>query len=150
MDHRQGRRSAWRLRTGQTRPQGCRSTVTAWSCSKRAGRQAASQGVPYAAKPRPSAFTIPGPVDCDCTPFDLLAPHETPVAAVLGVVTVVAHHEVGIARHRGRLATVRVAAIARWRTDAAGSVDVRFPEKAAVHIRLIAADQNLLTRKRDD
>ena len=49
---------------------------------------------------------VPRPVDQEGLAADLLAPDEAPVAAVLGVVPVVAHDEVRARRHHERVAAV--------------------------------------------
>jgi hypothetical protein len=55
---------------------------------------------------------VPGPVDHEGLPPDLLALQESPVAAVLGVVAVVAHDEIGVCGNGDRTVLRRVAQVA--------------------------------------
>src|SRR5436309_15626246 len=64
---------------------------------------------PPPAEPVPVA--IPRPVDEEGLTFDLVALDEAPVAAVLRVVAVVAHHEVRVGGHDRGLAAVGVPAV---------------------------------------
>src|SRR5262247_3447034 len=64
---------------------------------------------PPPAEPVPVA--VPGPVDEEGLALDLVALDEAPVAAVLRVVAVVAHHEVRVGGYERGLAAVRVAAV---------------------------------------
>src|SRR5439155_3761494 len=77
----------------------------------------------------PVMVAVPRPVDEKRLALDLVALDEPPVAAVLGVVAVVAHDEVGIGRHGRRLAAVGVAAVAILdRARAVGEFRVRLDE----------------------
>src|SRR5262249_19048188 len=72
-------------------------------------RQPGAQATP----PRPVGLAVPRPVDQERLAADLLALDEAPVAAVLRVVAVVAHDEVGAWWHHRRLAAVEIAAVGR-------------------------------------
>src|SRR5262249_60919367 len=72
-------------------------------------RQPGAQATP----PRPVGLAVPRPVDQERLAADLLALDESPVAAGLRAVAVVAHDEVRAGRHHRRLAAVEIAAVSR-------------------------------------
>ncbi len=79
------------------------------------------------------------------------ASNEPPVAAVLGVVAVVAHDEVGIARDDRGFAAVGVAAVRVLdRACAVGELGVGLDELPAVHEHLAATDLDPVTGRPDD
>src|SRR4029450_10449423 len=90
--------------------------------------------------------------DEESFPLDLVALDEAPIAAVLRVVAVVAHDEVGVEGHRGGLAAVRVSAVgvAAACRRGIGELGVRLLQGPAVDKDLMAADLHALARDRDD
>src|SRR5215470_1579576 len=99
----------------------------------------------------PVAVAVPRPVDEEGLALDLVALDEAPVAAVLRVVAVVAHHEVRVGRHDRGLAAVGVAAVAIAAAHRrVGELRVRLVERLAVDQHLMAADLHALARRRDD
>src|SRR5207249_825687 len=88
----------------------------------------------------PVTVAIPGPVDEEGLALDLVALDEAPVAAVLRVVAVVAHHEIGVGRHDRGLAAVGVAAVGFTAAYAGvGELRVGLGERLAVDQHLVAA-----------
>src|SRR5882672_7953836 len=69
------------------------------------------QPVAQTAPPRPMALRVPGPVDQEGLAADLVAVNEAPVAAVLGIVAVVAHDEVGARGDHEGIARVEIPAV---------------------------------------
>src|SRR5213594_1041072 len=99
----------------------------------------------------PVPVTVPRPVDEEGLPPDLVALDEAPVTAVLRVVAVVAHDEVGVGRHDRGLAAVGVAAVGFTAPHAGvGELRVGLDERLAVDQHLVAADLHALARRRDD
>src|SRR5438093_1878991 len=100
----------------------------------------------------PVPVTVPRPVDEEGLPPDLVALDEAPVTAVLRVVAVVAHDEVGVGRHCRGLAAVRVPAIGlpSARRAGIGVLGVRLLKGPAVDEDLVATDLHSLGRGRDD
>src|SRR5215813_5996479 len=90
--------------------------------------------------PRPVRLRVPRPVDQEGLAADLLAPHETPVAAVLGVVAVVAHDEVRAGRHHRGLAAVEVAAMGRRHGGNGAGADVGLFDHVAVQDHAVVDD----------
>src|SRR5438445_9897978 len=96
----------------------------------------------------PVTVAIPGPVDEEGLALDLVALDEAPVAAVLRVVAVVAHHEIGVGRHDRGLAAVGVAAVGFTAAYAGvGELRVGLDERLAVDQHLVAADLHALARR---
>src|SRR5438067_12973531 len=62
---------------------------------------------------QPVPIAVPGPVDQEGLALDLVLADEPPVTAVLRVVAVVAHDDVGVGLVYSRLAAVRVVAVVR-------------------------------------
>src|SRR5437899_12278005 len=97
--------------------------------------------VPSEAPPaEPVAIAVPRPVDEEGLALDLLPPHESPVPAVLRVVAVVAHHEVGVGRDARHLTAVGVPAV---RLTAVGErrrsgLDVGLDQALAVDVDILA------------
>src|SRR5207249_154337 len=102
--------------------------------------------------PKPVTVGVPRPVDEERLPLDLFALDEAPVAAVLGVVTVVAHHEIRVRRDDGGLAAVRVPAVGlpRRRQRPLAAFDVRLAERLAVDEHLRAAYLHAVSGRADD
>src|SRR5262245_59510262 len=104
---------------------------------------------PPPAEPVPVA--IPGPVDEEGLALDLVALDEAPVAAVLRVVAIVAHHEVRVGRHERGLAAVRVAAVGVATAHGrVGELRVGLAQRLAVDEDLVAFHLHALARRRDD
>src|SRR5262245_42223672 len=107
--------------------------------------------VPQPPPPQPVAVAIPRPVDQERLAFDLVPLHEPPVAAVLRVVAVVAHHEERVGGNRRRLTPVRVAAVgAAAVAERRPVTDVRLHEALAVDVDLLAADDHAVAGRAHD
>src|SRR5712691_8829166 len=90
------------------------------------------QPVPQSSPAGPVALAVPRPVNQESLAADLLAPDESPVPAVLGVVPIVAHNEVRALRHHERIAPVQIAAMARGHGRDGAGPDVGLVDEAAV------------------
>src|SRR5207247_10746624 len=114
-----------------------------------------SENLRYVVRESPPAepvmVAVPRPVGQERLALDLVALDEPPVAAVLGVVTVVTHDEVGIGRHGRRLAAVGVATLAILdRARAVGEFRVGLDARRSVHVHLTAAVLDTGAGRRDD
>src|SRR5262252_4381799 len=99
----------------------------------------------------PVSVAIPGPVDEEGLALDLVALDEAPVAAVLRVVAVVAHHEVRVGGYERGLAAVRVAAVGVAAAHRrVGELCVGLAQRLAVDQDLMATHLHTLARRRDD
>ena len=101
------------------------------------------------------ALGLVRPVDHQRLALDVLARQEAPVAAVLRVVAVVAHHEVLVRRHRDRsvsLAHVERGHFVELRVGRRRlqEMHVRLVERLAVDVDLLLAHFDRLARQPDD
>src|SRR6266511_5922495 len=108
---------------------------------------ALGQPVAQPTPPGPMALAVPRPVDQEGLATDLLAPDEPPVAAVLGIVPVVAHDEVRARWHHERVAAVEITAVARRDSRDGAGADVGLFDEAVVdhdpvvlHLHRVAPD----------
>ena len=92
---------------------------------------------------------VPGPVDEEGPALDLVALDEAPVAAVLAVVPVVAHHEVGVRRHLHRRALADAEALLPLPPRVVDRAAARL-RGLAVHVDLLVLDVEVLAADRDD
>ena len=75
---------------------------------------------------------------------------EAPVAAVLRVVAVVAHHEVRSRGHHDGIAAVEIAAVSRRRGGQRARAHVGLVQGLAVHVGAVVLDLHRLAAHRDD
>src|SRR3989442_11046316 len=93
---------------------------------------------------------VPGPVDQEGLATDLRALDEAPVAAVLGVVPVVAHDEVRARWNAQRLAGIEVAAVGGRRGVEGAGTHVRLVEGPAGPAHPVVAAPDRVVAPGDD
>src|SRR4029453_10717207 len=118
------------------------------------------QSAPAGAAEDVSGFGVVRPVNDECTAFHIIARQKTPVAAVLRVVPVVAHHKVMFRRNSDRAVVLsRIPAqslafdlvqLLRDRWGFLHVVGEGLVHQKAIYVDALVADLDVLTRQSDD